>query len=270
MKRGAKFVLAAGLGALAAGVAALVARLKAHDVHVVRGSRYGLGVVATMPANPADGLDDDLRVLIVGGAVQSATWLGERRMEAPFAYLKAFDLVFDEPLPARNVAMLGGGAFAWPKHALTRHPNLEMDVAEADPAVVDAARRWFYLDELEAEVGERLSVRICDARELLEAGGMYDAIVNDLFAAGEPDAALMTGEGLALVRRCLVPDGRYVMNVVCDQTDVTPLERACDLLRCFFAHVWVLPATDEPLSDDDNYVVVATDSDYAPEGAFEA
>ena len=270
MKRGVKFVLAAGLGAMAAGVVALVAKLRAIDVHVVRGSRYGFGVVATMPANPADGLDDDLRVLIVGGAVQSATWLGERRMEAPFAYLKAFDLVFDEPSPATNVAMLGGGAFAWPKHALTRHPGLEMDVAEADATVVDAARRWFFLDELESLVGERLCIRTCDARELLEAGGTYDAIVNDLFAADAPDEALMTGDGIALVRRCLVPGGRYVVNVVCEETDVSPLERTCDLLRCFFAHVWVLPATDEPLSDDDNYVVVATDSDYAPEGAFEA
>ena len=270
MRRGAKIALAAGLGALAGGVAVLAHRLRAHDIHVLHGSRYGLGVVATMPANPKDGLDEDLRVLIVGGAVQSATYLGERRMEAPFAYLKAFDLVFDGPVPATNVAMLGGGAFAWPKHALTRHPGLEMDVAEADPVIVDAARKWFYLDELETIAGDRLSVRVCDAAELLEAGALYDAIVNDLFAADDADVSLMTGEGVALVRRCLVPGGRYVVNVVCEETNVAPLERVCELLRCFFAHVWVLPATDDALSDDDNYVVVASDGDYAPEGAFEA
>lgn len=269
MRRAARYIVAAGMGALAAAVAAFVQKVHALDLHIVRGSRFGFALVATLPANPKDGLEDDLRVLYVGGTVQSATYLGERRMEAPFAYLKAFDLVFDAPTPVRNVAMLGGGGFAWPKHALTRHANLEMDVAEADPAIVDAARRWFYLDELEAQAGERLGVFVCEAPEFLNRGALYDAIVNDIFRAKAPDANLMTSQGLALVRRCLVPGGLYLINVVCSETDLAPLQRACELLRAFFAHVWIVPATDDALSDDDNYVVVATDGDYVPAGAFE-
>ena len=269
MRRAAKYIVAAGMGALAAATVAFARKLRALDVHVVRGSRFGFAFVATLPANPKDGLDEDLRVLYVGGTVQSATYLGERRMEAPFAYLKAFDLVFDAPDPVRNVAMLGGGGFAWPKHALTRHPELEMDVAEADPAIVDAARRWFFLDELEAKAGERLGVFVCEAPDFLERGALYDAIVNDIFRAEAPDANLMNPEGLGLVRRCLVPQGLYLVNVVCSETDPAPLQRDCELLRIFFDHVWVVPATDDALSDDDNYVVVATDGDFVPEGAFE-
>lgn len=269
MRRAARYIVAAGMGALAAAVAAFVQKVHALDLHIVRGSRFGFACVATLPANPKDGLDDDLRILYVGGTVQSATWLGERRMEAPFAYLKAFDLVFDGPAPARNVALLGGGGFAWPKHALTRHPEVEMDVAEPDPAIVDAARRWFYLDELEALAGERLGVFISEGSAFLEREALYDAIVNDIYRAEAPDSALATPEGLELVRRCLLPDGLYVMNVVCQETDLAPLQRMCELLRDFFAHVWVVPATDDALSDDDNYVVVATDGSYVPAGAFE-
>ena len=270
MRRGAKLVLAAGLGALAGGVVALTRKLMALDPHVLLRSRYGLGLVATLPLSKDGTADEDLRVLIVGGAVQSATWTGERRMEAPFAYLKAFDLVFEGERPATRVAMLGGGGFAWPKHALTRHPELEMDAAEADPVIIDAARRWFFLDELEEAVGDRLCVLACEGREMLEAGGTYDAIVNDLFRGFEPEKSLLSGEGVGLVRRCLVPDGLYVVNVPCEETDVAPLERTCELLRCFFGHVWVVVASDERFSDDDNYIVVATDGDFVPEGAFEA
>lgn len=270
MRRSAKWLVAAGLGAMAAAVAAFAQQVRAFDLHFVRGSRFGFAMVATLPASPKDGLDDDLRILYVGGTVQSATYLGERRMEAPFAYLKAFDLVFDTPVPVRNVALLGGGGFAWPKHALVRHPELEMDVAEADPAIIDAARRWFFLDELEAEAGERLRVYACEAPELLNMGALYDAIVNDIFRAERPDSALLTPEGLALVRRCLVPDGLYVINVVCQETDPTPLQEVCELLNAFFDHVWVLPATDDMLSDDDNFVVVATDGDFVPTASFAA
>lgn len=270
MRRVSRYLVAAGVGAAAAAIAALAEKAIALDFHVVWGSRYGFATVETLRANDKNGLEEDLRTLTVGGAVQSATWLGERRMEAPFAYLRAFDLVFDAPAPIRNVALLGGGAFAWPKYALTRHPEVEMDVAEADPAIVAAARRWFFLSELEALVGERLSVFTCEAHELLERGALYDAIVNDLYAAATPDAALASPEGVNLVRRSLVPGGLYVINVACKETEVTPLQRACELLRCFFARVWVVPASDEMFTECDNYVVVATDGDFVPVGSFEA
>ena len=269
MRRGVRYALTVGVAALTAAAVALARKMRAYDPHVVRGSRFGRAVVFTLPANPRNGLDEALRVLTVGGTVQSATYLGDRRMEAPFAYLKAFDLVFDGPAPAHNIALLGGGGFAWPKHALTRHPEAEMDVAEADPAIIDAARRWFFLDELEARAKDRLCVYACEAPELLNRGALYDAIVNDIFRAEAPDANLMTFEGLELVRRSLVPHGLYVMNVVCPQTNPAPLQRTCELLRHFFVHVWILPATDDTFSDDDNYVVVATDGDVVPNGAFE-
>lgn len=193
-----------------------------------------------------------MRLLSVGGSVQSGTYLDERRMQAPFAYLRSFDVVFDAGIPVRRVALLGGGGFAWPKQALTEHRELRMVVAEPDPAMVAIARRWFFLGELERAVGERLEVVDCGGRELLETGGTYDAIVNDMFAAGLAAGGLDTPEGMALVRRRLVPGGVYVVNVAGGQK---ALQDALDLLGSCFAHTWVVPA-------DDNYVIMASDGSW--------
>lgn len=164
-----------------------------------------------------------VRVLSQGGVYQSASYVGARRSEPVFAYIEAFDAVFaaEGALCAatghgvERVLALGGGGFSWPKHALTSHLGFSMDVVETDPVVVAAARRWFFLDELERRVGGRLHVIETDGRAFLEeraariagleadmtltAGAKpdalrYDAIVNDNFIGGEPVRALVTVE----------------------------------------------------------------------------
>lgn len=98
-----------------------------------------------------------LRMLSIGDGFQSATFVGERRFEPPFAYCRALDqLLFDAAPHAKRILLLGGGAFSYPKHALTTHPSATMDVVEIDPAVVEIARKHFYLEELE---------RICAAED---------------------------------------------------------------------------------------------------------
>ena len=86
---------------------------------------------------------EKIRVLQQGGVYQSATYVGERRFEPVFAYYRAFDAMFEaEPVlcaasghGVERVLMLGGGGYAYPKHALTQHAGLVMDVVEIDPAV---------------------------------------------------------------------------------------------------------------------------------------
>ena len=125
----------------------------------------------------------EVRVLQTGGVWQSATYLDDRRFEPVFAYYRAFDHMFEAArtggVVVRRALMLGGGGFAYPKHALTTWPDLRMDVVEIDPAIVRAARDYFFLDELEerlareaAATGEnasRLRVITLDGRAYLEA-----------------------------------------------------------------------------------------------------
>lgn len=126
-------------------------RLRRQDRHTVR-AMAGAAHVYTVAG--ADGAP--VRVLEQGGVWQSATYLDERRMEPVFAYYRAFDHLFEAALSGgpevRRVLMLGGGGYAYPKYALTAYPDLAMDVVEIDPAIVAAARTYFFLDELEDRV----------------------------------------------------------------------------------------------------------------------
>ena len=103
-----------------------------------------------------------IRVLEVGGAFQSAAYV-DGRPEAPFAYLRAFDAIFDAGVLMRRVLMLGGGAFAYPRHMLARRRDVELDVVEADPAIVALARERFFLADAERAHAGRLRVIVADA-----------------------------------------------------------------------------------------------------------
>lgn len=235
-------------------------------------------------------LGEPVRVLECGGVLQSAVYVDPRRTEPPFAYQRAFDLAFDladgVTSSVRRVLVLGGGGFSWPRHVVATHPGAHVDVAELDPAMVSVARRHFHLAE--AEATGRLSVRVCDARAFLEevaeraeqASGQdsgqppeqdgnlacapYDVVVNDTFAGSEPVLALATLEAATLVRR-VVGEGIYLMNVVSRDggRDLAFLRDEVATLKVTFAHVWVVPCTDEGFPGEDNYLLVATDS--APE-----
>lgn len=120
-----------------------------------------------MYAMPAE--DGSLvRMLNVGGVLQSATYLDERWATCPFAYLRSFDHLFEaalpeapDPLVVNRVLMLGGAGFAYPKQLLLEHPGVALDVVEIDPAMVQIARERFFLDRLEMQLAAEGAPTIC-------------------------------------------------------------------------------------------------------------
>ena len=73
----------------------------------------------------AEGPDGEpILALVAGGAYQSATYLGKRRFEPVFAYHRAFDCMFQAGIDVRDVLMLGGGGYSYPKHFAIAHPRL--------------------------------------------------------------------------------------------------------------------------------------------------
>lgn len=253
---------------IAGGISMIYLRI---DPHLVR-LAHGWAFVRNRRA--PDG--SRIRVLRSGGVYQSATYLDERRFTPVFAYQRSFDALFAADGAYRertgrdlaHVLALGGGGYAWPKHALTEHPELQMDVVEIDPAVTRAAQRWFFVDELQVLAGDRLRLVTADGRAFLDeaagAGTLYDAIVNDTFCGCEPVRALATAEAVGAVKTCLAPGGLYLTNVVSRDggTDVSFLRDVVATLAASFRHVWVLPASDEDLGGEDNYLVVASDASY--------
>lgn len=270
----ARAAAGAAVCAVAIGAAALVG---SRCLHLTR-TRSGLARVRRVEG--ADG--SVVRVLQLGGVFQSATYIDERRFEPVFAYYRAFDAMFkvDDALRARaghgvrRVLMLGGGGYAYPKHALTSHPELSMDVVEIDPAITRLAQRWFYLDELRRRAGSRLGLITADAREYVaraaSASVRYDAVVNDCFSGVEPVRALATVEALRAVRACLVPGGLYLANIVstCDGACVDFLRDAVATALRVFSCVQVVPCPDELFGGEDNYLLVASDADIALAGAL--
>lgn len=251
------------------------------DLHVVR-TADGIALIYDI-AGPEG---ERVRVLRQGGVYQSATWRGARRFEPVFAYHRAFDCAFDLVDGARPVAAadravpggcaiaalaFGGGGYAWPKHALTEHPDLALDVVEIDPAVTAAARRWFFLDELERIAGGRLRLITADARAYLESADapVYDIIVSDVFRGAEPVRALATVGAARAVARHLAPDGVYLMNVVSTRegSDLGFLRDEVATLLEVFACVRVVPAEDDDFGGEDNYLVVASDRAFDLAGA---
>lgn len=266
-------IVAAGCAlALGAAVALAVRRL---GITRVRG-----GIARVHSVRTADG--QLVRVLQAGGVYQSATYVGERRFVPVFAYYRAFDVMFDvEGAPQgqvghgiQRVLMLGGGGYAYPKHVLTQHDDVRMDVVEIDPAITRLARRWFYLDELERRSGGRLGLISADARSYVvraaESTARYEAVVNDCFSGAQPVVALATVEALQAIKRCLTPGGLYLANVVSTH------EGACvDFLRDavatalqVFACVHVLPCPDEEFGGEDNYLIIASDTALEIAGAL--
>lgn len=94
-------------------------------------------------------------------------------------------------------------------------------------------------------------------------GAAYEVIINDSFSGAEATSSLLDDAGLAAVKACLVPEGLYLINVICDiEEDARDLLRVVEALRARFAHVHVIPCVDEVFGDADNNLVIATDGAY--------
>lgn len=251
-------IVAAALGAVAALGAAV--RMRLLDAHLVR-TMDGPALVY----NIRDAAGARVRVLRAGGVYQSATYLGDRRMEPAFEYYRAFGRLFDLRPDARSLLVIGGGGFAFPKMVASGHPGARTDVVEIDPAVIDAARRWFFLDEaiaLARAGGGGLRVICDDGRAFLKrASGPYDAVVLDAFVGAEPVRSLATVDALRSARRALAPGGVLFANVVSRDggSDISFLRSFVATSLTAFSHVEVALATDDDHAGEDNYLVAASD-----------
>lgn len=220
-----------------------------------------------------DDAGSKVRVLEVGGTMESATQLCERYCELVFEYTKLYDLMFRANIPLRHTLMLGGGGFSYPKYAIAGHPELAMDVVEIDEDIVDLAFEFFYLDrlyeEFDLEESGRLRIFTTDALDFLEGTGeTYDAILNDCFAGGKPVASLATASCARLIKRRLNPGGVYLTNVVAalKGRKAKLLREQVDVLRRVFGHVWVVAlGVDDPRTPDNNMVVACDDALDIPE-----
>ena len=218
-----------------------------------------------------------VRMMNVAGTMQSGTYLDDDTYcDLAFSYTRDYDCMFLAGVPVRDVLVLGGGGYSYPKHLIAHRPETFVTCVEIDPVVTAIARRYFFLDRLfeEYDLDEtgRLQLVEGDAREFLEQSDeRYDAIVNDCFAGMSLVESLATREAALLYHKHLREDGVYLSNVI--GAVEGPRSRAMRrILRTHaseFAHVYVLPGQPAALSNCDNNVVIATDGDWRFPGAIE-
>ncbi|MDO4806123.1 MAG: fused MFS/spermidine synthase [Coriobacteriales bacterium] len=219
----------------------------------------------------SDGVNH-VRVLDMGGTYQSATYLDTRWYLVPFRYLMLFDRVFEAQIPIRNVCMLGGGGYAYPKQLIALHPEARIDVVEIDPAITNIAKEFFYLDRLidtyHLQENGRLGIYSEDALTYLQRcqarGRRYDAIMNDCFVVEQKDSSLETAAALKTIHDCLVPNGLYLINVISAlEGDLSSsLTDLLALAASEFGHVHALSCGKVRNDEVDNMVIVASDLDH--------
>ena len=115
-----------------------------------------------------------------------------------------------------KVLFIGGGGFSGPKYFMQHYPNISVDVVEIDPQVVEVAKKYFFLDEL----NPKLRIYTEDARNFLDNNqGKYDMIVLDAFSKSYVPFHLMTIEFYNLLFEKLVVGGVVISNHIGSPND---------------------------------------------------
>ncbi len=127
-----------------------------------------------------------------------------------FRYTKYYRLI-DHFFPSsKNVLMIGGGAYSYPKDYLAKHALGNIDVIEIDPKFTELARQYFNLTD-----NPRLGIIHEDGRIYLnKTTKKYDAILIDAFKSLTPPWQLTTQESVAKMSSGMNDDGIVIANVV--------------------------------------------------------
>ena len=87
----------------------------------------------------SDDAGRSVRLLEVGGIVQSGTYVDDDYTDLVFEYLKRYDMMFESGKPIERVCVLGCGGYDYPEHLIAHYPDVVVDAVEIDPAITSIA-----------------------------------------------------------------------------------------------------------------------------------
>ena len=110
-----------------------------------------------------------------------------------------------------DILVVGGGTFGVPQQFRQRWEDSSITVLEIDQTVIDAARKWFYLDEF-----PDIDVRTVDARLYLnQSNDTYDLVYVDVFGGlYSIPAHLTTQEFFLSIKEKLESGGMGMINII--------------------------------------------------------
>ena len=107
---------------------------------------------------------------------------------------------------------LGLGVGAVPRLLRAAYPRIAVDAVDLEPAVVEAAKRYFRL-----ETDQHLQVHVADARQFVgraDVRGRYDLVFVDCYDSSAIPNALRQSAFYDDLMRCLSPKGVLSANIV--------------------------------------------------------
>ncbi len=126
------------------------------------------------------------------------------------AYTNYFDLGFLFKKDIKKVLFIGLGSGTGPKRFFRNYPEVQIEVAEVDPVIVQIAKQYFGVNE-----SERLKIHVQDGRMFLfRSQQKYDLIVLDAYYRDNIPFFLATKEFFQLAKEHLTPGGVLVNNVI--------------------------------------------------------
>ena len=207
--------------------------------------------------------DDVARTLRFDSSYQSAMNLKDPFL-TEYEYTDYFQLGLAYNPRAKNVLFIGLGGGSAPKRFWRDFPNLQLQVVEIDPVVVDVAHRYFAVPR------NRLPVAVRDGRRYLaENTKRWDVIAIDTFYGDGVPFHMTTHEFVELARDRLAPGGVIVTNLIgAVQGTGSKLFRAIyRTYRSVFPTTLVHAVTAASYGDTGNLMLVATDRP-APQESF--
>ena len=195
---------------------------------------------------------EPVRICFYNGYMQSGIYLDEEmKDELLFPYMRCFSYAFTIKKDIRNVLLIGGGTFSYPRYFLDHYRRAHLTVVEMNQDMIDLSTSYFGMDDLDIEEKSNLSVICDDAFSWLEKTDQkFDWIINDAFSGNE-----MIGrnkKSLDLIVSHLYEDGIYMENMV--STMKGPFAKALvkeeELLDRYFINV-------EKMQCDDSMHVLA-------------
>jgi spermidine synthase len=187
--------------------------------------------------------------------IQSGVYLDDTD-ELMFDYAKGYDLMEYYNPTFRNVLMIGGGAYTYPRYFSKKYPKASMDIVEIDKGMFDLAREYFDYANY-SNVHEFFE----DGRRYLNSNEtVYDAILIDAF--GNTLAIpfhLTTVEVNRKIQESLSDSGVVIINVVGSLTGEKSsfVNGYYHTLRSVFPEVSIYKMTDAPDNEIQSLIFVA-------------
>jgi spermidine synthase len=154
-----------------------------------------------------------------------------------------------------RVLFIGGGGFTGPKAFLKDYPNVRVDVAEIDPAVVRVAEEYFAVNAS----NPRLHIYTEDGRIFLQQHiQKYDVIVLDAYSKSYVPFHLMTSEFFEQTAAHVSNNGSVISNLIAGTSGSSaPLLNAeVRTMSTVFSNVYAFPVRGADYQDPQNVIIL--------------